>query len=244
MADSKAHGDKATSLLADDTASMATMETAVSEQLPPYTESPSHSRQQDLSFLVFGGASLKDYFSHDCQIRDEHTQENVYYCSGSRDFLHMVLRLQKGGKKDGKNVGQIKVRSMKLGVVMGDGWQTKLVRSHGFSNSFSFEAPDGSTFKWKARLSTFGAVKLIKQSKADSTRDARHEKDESDDDIGQVVAEWKEHPKFTNKTLHLTVRQQYAHLTDLFLITALGWEALAIEEGWRAAIVGGDRTGK
>ncbi|KAK4048439.1 hypothetical protein OIV83_004785 [Microbotryomycetes sp. JL201] len=224
----------------------------LSEQLPAYTSHPTLTYdtwnfaddKQDISLIVYGKDGLKAWFSHDCEIREERSQKILYHLSGSYKLVGMDLKLTKRDN-DGKLIGQVKkgfLGGMRLNITMADGWQTKLVRSHLFSTSFSFESPDGSVFKWKSRLKLSGSIKLIKTSKHDSARDADLEDDQDEEDTGKVVAEWKETLTLSSKALRLTIRQQYAHLTDLFLTTVLGWEALAVEEYRRTTAAGGDNS--
>ncbi|KAM0786106.1 hypothetical protein ACM66B_006916 [Microbotryomycetes sp. NB124-2] len=232
-------------LITDDAASR------YSEQLPAYAASPAKTYdtwnfvddKQDVSLIVYGKEGPRAWFTHDCEIREERSQKILYHLAGNYKLVGMDLKLTKRDK-DGRAVGQVKkgfLNGMKLNIVMANGWQTKLVRSHLFSNSFSFEGPDGSTFKWKSNV-TLGSIKLIKTSKLDSDRDAELEDDkDAEDKNGKVVAEWKESYTLSSKALRLTIRQQYAHLTDLILTTVLGWEALAVEEYRRLKAAGGDK---
>ncbi|KAK4052292.1 hypothetical protein OIO90_004373 [Microbotryomycetes sp. JL221] len=226
-----------------------------SESLPAYSDQPQRfydtwnfrEDKTKVSLIVFGKDGLKAWFSHDCEVREERSQKTLYHLEGNWKLVGMDLRLTKGDE-NGLQIARVKkgfLGALKLTVTMADGWQTTMDRSGLFSNSFSFRAPNGETFKWKSRMTSLTTVRLIKTSSdnpSTSTNIATTVEDEDTEDTGkQIVAEWQECFTFSSKAVKLVIEPEYAFLTDLILTTALGWEALAVEEYRKVTVAGGDK---
>ncbi|KAK4048441.1 hypothetical protein OIV83_004787 [Microbotryomycetes sp. JL201] len=152
---------------------------------------------------------------HDFFVAETDSDEILFHLKGPWKWIGLDLALLEG--RDGEQVGRVKKEAFEqthIAVALA-GWQADFKRSSALSNTFRFVGPDGAKYAWK-NYGLGNSARLFKTGIRD-------------DDTGHQVAKWRVVTDGFKKQNQLIVQPEVATICDAILLTALAFEANAIE---------------